>query len=289
MKKQIETYENYFIYDNGDVFNDTTKRFLKGTIGENGYKYYRLSKNNNKKMFYAHRLVAKAFIENPNKFPIVNHLDGNKLNNNKEDLEWSTYSNNITHAHANNLIKPSRKREYYDDELKGEIWKEIPFYNYSVSNPGRVRNNKTLLILKPSLICGYYKVRLSKKGKVVDFLVHHLVYCTFNKIEKISKDFVIDHINSNKTDNSLNNLKLVTLSDNVKSALYETKTNPSCKEVEQLTLQDKHIGFFNSCAAAAKNLGLDCSSISKVCRGENKSYGGFHFRYTKKQNFNDYP
>lgn len=282
MKKQIENYENYFIYDNGDVFNNIIKRFLKGSVGENGYKYYRLSKNNKKKMFYAHRLVAKAFIENPDNLPVVNHLDGNKLNNNKENLEWSTYSDNTIHAHANNLIKPLREREYYKGELKDEIWKKIPFYNYSISNLGRVRNDKTLLILKPSLACGYYKVRLSKTGQVADFLVHHLVYCVFNKIEKIPEDFVIDHINSNKIDNSLNNLRLVTLSDNVKLALYETRTNSSCKEVEQLTLQGEHISFFNSCAAAARDLGLDSSSISKVCRGKNKSCGGFYFKYTKE-------
>lgn len=48
MYKNIDNYENYIIYDNGDVFNLSTKSFLKGSIGENGYKYYRLSKNNKK-------------------------------------------------------------------------------------------------------------------------------------------------------------------------------------------------------------------------------------------------
>ena len=120
MKKQIKNYENYFIYDNGDVFNSTTKHFLKGSIGENRYRYYRLSKNNNKKMFYAHRLVAEAFIENPSELPVVNHLDDNKLNNNKENLEWSIYANNVIHAHTNNLIRPLRKREYYENKIKNE-------------------------------------------------------------------------------------------------------------------------------------------------------------------------
>ena len=74
MKKQILNYENYYIYDNGDVENINTKKFLKGSIGEHGYKYYRLSKNNTKKMFYAHRLVAEAFIDNPENLPIVNPI-----------------------------------------------------------------------------------------------------------------------------------------------------------------------------------------------------------------------
>ena len=46
MKKLIPNYTNYFIDDDGNVFNANTSTLLKGSIGENGYKYYRLSKNN---------------------------------------------------------------------------------------------------------------------------------------------------------------------------------------------------------------------------------------------------
>ena len=281
MRKQIPNYENYFIYDNGDVLNISTNKILKGSIGENGYKYYRLSKNNNKKMFYAHRLVAEMFIDNEQNLPVVNHKDGNKLNNCKENLEWVSYSDNVEHAHSNNLIKEARKREYYTEDLLNETWKKIPSYNYSISTYGRVRNDKTLLLLKPSLTCGYNKVRLSKNGQTKDMMVHKIVYCVFNNIEQIPEGYVIDHINANKTDNSLSNLRLITLSENVKSALYNTKTNSSCKKVEQLTLNDTHIEFFESCADAARQLGLDSSTISKVCRGQNKSHGGFHFKYVK--------
>ena len=50
MRKKIQNYTNYYIYDNGDVLNIKTEKILKGSIGENGYKYYRLSENGNKKM-----------------------------------------------------------------------------------------------------------------------------------------------------------------------------------------------------------------------------------------------
>ena len=279
MRKQIPNYENYFIYDNGDVLNISTNKILKGSIGENGYKYYRLSKNNNKKMFYAHRLVAEMFIDNEQNLPVVNHKDGNKLNNCKENLEWVSYSDNVEHAHSNNLIKETRKREYYTEDLLNETWKKIPSYNYSISNYGRVRNDKTLLLLKPSLTCGYNKVRLSKNGQTKDMMIHKIVYCVFNNIEQIPEGYVIDHINANKTDNSLSNLRLITLSENIRSALYNTKTNSSCKKVEQLTLTDEHIKYFDSAAQAARELKLDSSTISKVCRGVDKSHGGFHFRY----------
>lgn len=52
-EKKINDY-NYYIYDNGDVLNIATNKILKGSIGEYGYKYYRLSKDNNKKMFYGY-------------------------------------------------------------------------------------------------------------------------------------------------------------------------------------------------------------------------------------------
>jgi hypothetical protein len=90
--KKIKNYDNYLIDENGNVLNINTNKYLKGSIGENGYKYYRLSKNNKKTMFYAHRLVAEYYIPNPDYLPVVNHIDGNKLNNNKNNLEWVTYS-----------------------------------------------------------------------------------------------------------------------------------------------------------------------------------------------------
>lgn len=97
----------YYITENGQCYNQKTGKYLKGQVNyKNGYFSYNITlPNNKKKRIYAHRAVALAFIENPANKPMVNHKDGNKLNNNVWNLEWVTNSENITHAIENELIK----------------------------------------------------------------------------------------------------------------------------------------------------------------------------------------
>lgn len=282
MKKKIDNFEDYEIFDDGSVFSIKSNAFLKGSIGENGYKYYRLSKNNHKYLFYAHRLVATAFIDNYNNEPVVNHIDGNKLNNNVSNLEWVSYSLNTKKWHKSiDKIPFSKTRELYDKDLEGELWEvvlEKP--QYSISNMGRVINNKSKVLLKPSIACGYYKVCLSENGVVKDYLIHHLVYKVFNNDDNLN-NYVIDHIDGNKLNNRLDNLRKISCSENVKCSFYEQKTNKSCKTVGQYDLFGNLLNTFLSTREASRQLNIDASSIAKVCRGNTayKSCGGFVFKY----------
>lgn len=86
-----------------NAHNSYSKRVYKGKAlkfreSKNGYLYCHLSVNGAHKTVKPHRLVAEHFIENNESKPEVNHIDGNKLNNNKENLEWVTSSENKIHA-----------------------------------------------------------------------------------------------------------------------------------------------------------------------------------------------
>jgi len=69
----------------------------------NGYKMVCLQVENKMKNYLLHRLIASAFVPNPNKYDFVNHIDGNKLNNSILNLEWCTKSQNTYHAFRNGL------------------------------------------------------------------------------------------------------------------------------------------------------------------------------------------
>ena len=74
-----------------------------------GYKRVTLYKENKPKTKLVHRLVAKAFLSNPNNLMVVNHKDGNKLNNIVTNLEWCTQSYNTSYHYNNHIAKSASK------------------------------------------------------------------------------------------------------------------------------------------------------------------------------------
>ena len=106
--KDIKGYEGLYQVSNFGRIANKKYKIKTNELYKNGYLYVDLYKYNKRKRMLVHRLVAKAFISNPNNLPQVNHIDGNKENNNVENLEWCTCSYNLKEAYRLELRKPSR-------------------------------------------------------------------------------------------------------------------------------------------------------------------------------------
>ena len=99
------SYNNmYSISEEGIVYSKYRKGgIVKAFVDTSNYMRIGLVVEGKKKKFLLHRLLAETYIENPENLPYVNHIDGNKLNNALDNLEWCTSSYNQKHAYSNGL------------------------------------------------------------------------------------------------------------------------------------------------------------------------------------------
>ena len=117
MWRDIIGYEGiYSISEYGDILINATGKLKKIWITNKGYKCVDLYKDGKVKHKLIHRLVAEVFVPNPNNYPIVLHLDNNKLNTHFTNLIWGTYSENNSQAIRDGLNKVPRpdNRRYYN-------------------------------------------------------------------------------------------------------------------------------------------------------------------------------
>lgn len=84
---KIKGFENYAISNHGNVLNIKTQKFLKPCTDGGGYYIVCLGRNNGK---HLHRLIAEHFIDNPNNYTVVDHIDRDKTNNGVSNLRWTT-------------------------------------------------------------------------------------------------------------------------------------------------------------------------------------------------------
>ena len=154
--KDIVEYEGIYQVSNLGKVKNKNNKLLKLKKDKNGYLIAYLYKNSIMKCKKVHRLVAKAFIPNLENKPQVNHKDGNKQNNNVNNLEWCSNRENIIHCWENNLHtkkfgnKHDGARKILQYDLDGNFikcWGSIveasKYYNTTINNLWACLNKKS--------------------------------------------------------------------------------------------------------------------------------------------------
>ena len=272
MKKIIINNEetDYSIDKEGKVFSNKTNKFLLGSVYNTGYRMVRLTIGKNKKSYAIHRLVAEAFLPNPNKLDIVNHKDGNKLNNRVENLEWVSQSQNRIHAIQNKIsqLATGKRNKINKEELILSNWKKYKNTNYLVSNDGKVYNQKTKILLKETPNkAGYIRYTLRIDNKNYTKLAHSLVIETWLDIKLTSSD-IINHIDGNKTNNSLQNLEISNKKENALHSFYIL--NKNVKPVIRYNNEKNLMTEYPSLTKAAEAVGLSPSRMYYIIKHKNK-------------------
>ena len=215
---------------------------LKPTKMKIGYSKVILSLGNRKVLQkYVHHLVAEEFLNHnfKNKDLVINHINGNMLDNRVKNLEIVSRSQNASHWVKKNRsknagrkrtgfcgrghkLKPNQYHCNYCRRLRSgnlilppkEInWKEMYIKGYLISEDGKIWSKKTKRILKGGINTpGYKMFNLRIENKTKNFSISRLVYKTF--IGPIPKDFVVDHINEDKFDNRVQNLRVLSKKEN---------------------------------------------------------------------------
>lgn len=195
--KSIPEYPIYSISNYGNVKRNNDLIF--GWVNKSGKKVIQINYNNIKKYFLLEKIVANLFIDNPNNYKYILHIDNDLLNNCCNNLRW---------------VKQTIKNEI-NNNYDTEIWKPIlENNNYEISTKGIVRNIHTKQIMKIRLQQqGYQLVSLTNPKK--NHFIHTLVANTF--IPNPDKKPSVDHIDRNRENNCIENLRWATMKEQCKN------------------------------------------------------------------------
>lgn len=172
--KDIPEYEGLYQVSNLGRVKSLPKHYhqemiLKNKLTKDGYHETTLYKNNKSKCIRTHRLVAIAFIPNPNNKPQINHIDGNKLNNNVNNLEWCTNRENIDHSLKTGLQNHKGKnnpkaKSVLQYDLQGNLINRYDTLREATQMTGVLENKISMVCNHHSKTAGGYVWKFERRG-----------------------------------------------------------------------------------------------------------------------------
>lgn len=135
------------------------EKIIRCTVGKTGYRVYNFMIDGKSKQIKIHRIVAMAFLDNPNGDEVVNHIDGNKLNNNIANLEWCTQAHNNIHALKTGLRTNKRAERRYGEHA----------YHHKLSDEevDRIRWMKATSNMSNARIAKEFQIGESQVGRII--------------------------------------------------------------------------------------------------------------------------
>ncbi len=164
----------------------------------------------------------------------------------------------------------------YEGLYEASDWGRVRCLNYRRTGQVKVMKGRKSIV-------GYIRIQLSKNGIQRDFLVHRLVWESFNG--PIPEGYELDHLSTERSDNRLSNLRCVTCKENNNNPITKIKrykgVRKACgKSVLQINKETGKVIKRWECAIDAhRELGVDFRSISACCKGKVKSAGGYRWIY----------
>ena len=305
--KDIRNYENYYQVSNygrvrslDRIIKDTkSKRLYKGKIlkltSTNwGYLTVSLKKNSKSRKFFVHRLVAEAFVPNPNKLEVVNHKDEDKLNNSATNLDWCTLKDNMLYSKKNN------KRSILQYDKNGnfvKIWSSITeaaqHFKVNVSLISQCLNGK--IASATNYVWRYYDDNFPSKIDTSSLNFAKKAVYQYSLDGKFIKEWDSCSSAEKALGITLGNIisaccgRIKTAGGfqwRYKASMKNTnslpKYNSRIKRVSQYTLEGKFIKTWDNSRKAALSLGLrDGNPILLCCKGLGKSCKGYIWKYAE--------
>jgi len=263
----IHTHPLYSVSNTGAIKNNKTNRVLRHCL-RNGYPSLTLCKENTKKTYNIHTIVAEHFHQKPDGQYVVNHKNENKEDNRADNLEYVTYRENTMYSMSSTRSKRMDTFDLSDFQV-------IPGYDgYRISTKGDVYSAFMKRLCCPVVIrSGYHKMKLKgNDGIYRDQYLHVLVAMTYLEYVPSDRHIVINHKDGQKGNNTLANLEIVTQQENMKHSVMMNHNKIYRKGVYYVDDHGSKIAF-PSARAACEETGVDNSSILKSCKSDVRTAG----------------